>query len=116
MGSISIHTPEERLVNLSRDRFTNAPVFAEPPTYWCASCDSTTRFKLGRKNPAPFTPTITEALDSASGPAIPWETDYTDFCCLTCGQPVRVTHAIHEFAMSSYRYLPLCVYTYSAGS
>lgn len=113
MASVSIHTPEERLVNLARDRFTDAPVFAGRPAYWCPKCDAVTHFKLGRKNPTSFTAAITEALDRASGPAVPWETDYTDFCCLTCGQPVRVTHEIHEFAMSSYRYLPMRVYTYS---
>jgi hypothetical protein len=116
MENVSAYSPEERLVNLSRDRFTNAPLFAEHPTYWCANCDAVTRFRLGQKNPTAFTPAIAKALDHASGPAIPWEPDYTDFCCLFCGQPVRITHSIHEFAMSSYRYLPLHVYTYSVGS
>jgi hypothetical protein len=108
--------PEARLMNLSPDRFTGRPVFGHPAAYRCAVCGTSTRFQLGRKNPEAFTPSIHAALDAASGPAVPWETDYTDFCCLGCGLPVRVTHEVHEFAMSSYRYLPLRVYEYVAGS
>jgi len=108
--------PRERLMNLSSDRLTGRPVFGQPAAFRCILCDTSTRFQLGRKNPEPFTPKIYAALDAASGPAVPWETDYTDFCCLGCGLPVRVTHEIHEFAMSSYRYLPLRVYEYTAGS
>jgi hypothetical protein len=116
MKTVSTYTPEERLVNLSQDRSTQRAIFAARPTYWCSACDVVTHFVLGRKNPASFTPSITSALDRASGPVVPYETDYTDFCCLSCGQPVRVTHAIQEFAMSSYHYFPLHVYTYAQGS
>jgi hypothetical protein len=101
---------EGHLLNLVRDRFSNALVFGAPTSFHCELCGAVTRFQLGRKNPIAFTPEIHAALDAASGPAIPWETDFTDFCCLDCERPIRVTHAIEEFAMSSYRYLPLKIY------
>ena len=116
MAKVVAVPPESRLLNLSPDRFTGRPVLGHPPAYRCAVCNTATRFQLGRKNPEPFTQEIHAALDAASGPAVPWETDYTDFCCLGCGLPVRATHEIQEFAMSSYRYLPLCGYEYVAGS
>ena len=111
MAQVSAHAPNDRLINLARSRFGADPEFGAHPTYWCPRCDQETRFQLGRKRPTAFTHEITAALDEASGPAVPWETDYTDLCCLGCEQPVRVTHSIHEFAMSSYRYVPLRVYT-----
>ncbi len=116
MENVVATEPGERLLNLSPERFTERPVFGSPTVYRCAVCGESTRFQLGRKNPKPFTPSIHAALDAAAGPPVPWETDYTDFCCLGCGIPVRVTYEIHEFAMSSYRYMPLCVYEYVAGS
>ena len=116
MENVVATEPGARLMNLSPDRFTGRPVFGHPAAYRCAACGESTRFQLGRKNPESFTQIIHAALDAVSGPPVPWETDYTDFCCLGCGLPVRVTHEIQEFAMSSYRYLPLRVFEYVAGS
>jgi len=111
MLSISTHDPKDRLINLHPGRFSGDLEFGAYPTYWCPHCDQPTRFQLGRKKPTAFTPQITAAFDGSSGPAVPYETDFSELCCLGCHQPVRVTHRIHEFAMSSYRYVPLCVYT-----
>jgi len=38
------------------------------------------------------------------------EEEDSDFYCRNCNLPVRVRCRIHEFAMSSYRYLPLSVF------
>lgn len=114
MASISIRNPEDVLVGLASDRWSNDPVFANIPTYWCAKCDDITQFSLKVKEPPQFTFAIRKAMDDASGPVIPYETNYCDFCCKHCGQPVRVKYDEHEFAMSSYRYLPKVVYLYES--
>jgi len=113
--NIQTYPPEECLLDLATDQWGGGMVFPAKPVYRCRRCGAVTAFGLRAKEPPEFSYAIRKAFDRASGAgqaALSLESEYCDFVCAKCGQPVRVLYRTHEFAMSCYRHLPEQVLVY----
>ena len=123
MQHILEQPPIERLPGLASIRESGEQVMAiaNLPKYACPHCDELTVFSLETARHSPssescFTDDVLRLFNAASGDATAWESIHIDFHCRVCKQPVRVVCNMFEFAMGSYRHIPLKVFELSCST